>query len=362
MTSGLEGVVAAETVLSHVDGENGRLIIRGRELDDIAGKISFEEVCALLWEGLAEPDLPEKDLREVLGTARVAVWPLAQKVFTLCRETPALSLIEGLRLGLSALSDQDKLPHHLLVTAMVPVMTAGLIRIRKGQEPVAPDEALSHAADFLAMMTARPPKRLQAHALDTYLSAVCDHGLNASTFTARVIASTQAGMISSVIGGLCALKGPLHGGAPGPVLDMLDEIGDEKGIRPWLERQLDQGERLMGFGHRIYKVRDPRADVLKGAVRLLSGDDNNRIALAEKVEQVALEVLAERKPGRRLETNVEFYTALLLEALSIPREAFTPVFAIGRTAGWVAHVLEQEKVGRIIRPSSVYIGPEPLAA
>jgi citrate synthase len=187
---------------------------------------------------------------------------------------------------------------------------------------------------------------------------VSDHGLNASTFAARVIASTQAGTISAVIGALCALKGPLHGGAPGPVLDMLDEIGTADHAESYLREKVLAGDRLMGFGHRVYRVRDPRADVLKKAVIQLR-DGTNRIRFAEQVEQTALRVLAELKPGRRLDTNVEFYTALLLDAIGLPRESFTPVFAMGRVVGWTAHILEQEKSGRLIRPQSRYIGPMP---
>ncbi|MFL5136250.1 MAG: citrate/2-methylcitrate synthase, partial [Microvirga sp.] len=179
--------------------------------------------------------------------------------------------------------------------------------------------------------------------------------------TARVVASTQAGILSSVVAGLCALKGPLHGGAPGPVLDMLDAIGSLENADAWLDAAMARGERLMGFGHRIYRVRDPRADVLKAAVGGLKGKDN-RIAFAEAVEATALKVLERRKPGRRLDTNVEFYTAVLLDALGIPREGFTPLFAAGRTAGWVAHAIEQSRTGRIIRPQSRYVGAWPAQA
>jgi citrate synthase len=181
--------------------------------------------------------------------------------------------------------------------------------------------------------------------------------MNASTFTARVIASTRAGVVASVVGALCALKGPLHGGAPGPVLDMLDGIGAAENIGPWLQRALAEGDRLMGFGHRIYRVRDPRADVLKGVVARLRTGGDARLAFAEQVEREALAALAAHKPDRKLDTNVEFYTALLLEALGLPREAFTAVFAMGRVAGWTAHVYEQLKEGRLMRPQSVYVGP-----
>ncbi|HEY9217437.1 MAG TPA: citrate synthase, partial [Phenylobacterium sp.] len=201
--------------------------------------------------------------------------------------------------------------------------------------------------------------------LDTYLVTVCDHGLNASTFAARVIASTRAGLGSAVLGGISALKGPLHGGAPGPVIEMLDGIGTPENARAWIEAALDRGDRLMGFGHRIYKVRDPRADALKGAVRRLIGQSNyapGRLEFAEAVEAAALAILKERKPDRSLDTNVEFYTALMLEALAFPPSAFTCVFAMGRVAGWLAHAREQLAGGRLIRPQSVYVGPWPKAA
>ena len=202
----------------------------------------------------------------------------------------------------------------------------------------------------------------EAAALDAYLVTVSDHGLNASTFAARVVASTRAGLTSAALGGISALKGPLHGGAPGPVIEMLDEIGTPENARAWIEAELDSGERLMGFGHRIYRVRDPRADALKAAVRKLAGDSDalpGRLAFAEAVEAAALVILKERKPDRSLDTNVEFYTALLLEALAFPPAAFTCVFAMGRVAGWIAHAREQLAGGRLIRPQSRYVGPTP---
>ena len=194
--------------------------------------------------------------------------------------------------------------------------------------------------------------------LDAYLATVADHGFNASTFTARVVASTRAGLISSVLAALCALKGPLHGGAPGPVLDMFDEIGKPENAAAWLDDAFAKGTRLMGFGHRIYKVRDPRADVLKNTVATLP-QTAGRLAFAVEVEKSAIAALRRHKPGQRLDTNVEFYTALLLEALEVPRSAFTALFAVGRVAGWCAHIFEQEKGGRIIRPQSNYVGTRP---
>ena len=240
------------------------------------------------------------------------------------------------------------------------VFTPAVLRVAAGRAPVAPDPALSHAADILRMTRGQPASDAETQALDAYLVTVCDHGLNASTFAARVIASTRAGLTSAVLGGLSALKGPLHGGAPGPVIDMLDAIGTPENARPWIENALKRGDRLMGFGHRIYRVRDPRADALKTAVRKLTASSKTlpgRVAFAEAVETAALAILREHKPDRPLDTNVEFYTALLLEALGLPPASFTCVFAMGRTAGWIAHAREQLAGGKLIRPQSVYVGP-----
>ncbi|SCY90452.1 citrate synthase/methylcitrate synthase [Microvirga guangxiensis] len=354
MSIGLDDVIAAETILSHVDGEAGRLIIRGHDLEELAGRMSFEDTTAMLWDGLV-PDV--SDPGALFGEARERAF---RYLSPLARSLSGLSPVEGMRLLLSALPDSDEDPASLAVGASA-VAAAMAIRGAKGLGPVEPDASAGHAADLLRMIKDAPVDEARAMGLDTYLVTVIDHGLNASTFTARVVASTEAGLLSSVVAGLCALKGPLHGGAPGPVLDMLDAIGTIGNADSWLDDAMARGERLMGFGHRIYRVRDPRADVLKAAAARLKGN-NNRIAFAEAVEQTALNVLQRRKPGRRLDTNVEFYTAILLDALGVPREGFTPLFAAGRTAGWVAHALEQESVGRIIRPQSRYVGPWPAQA
>lgn len=352
---GLDGVIAAHTVLSHVDGEAGRLILRGFELDQLAGW-SFEAALALLWRDLAPENLEEGAVRARLGAARVAVFA---RVKGLLPETDDLSEVEALRLMLSALPDAEAESHHVVAVAAVPVFAAAIARRKKGLAAIAPDPEAWQSEDFLRMLTGERPAPEKVRALDSYLVTVADHGLNASTFAARVIASTKAGLFSSVIGGLCALKGPLHGGAPGPVLDMLDAIGSRENIVNWLTATLARGDRLMGFGHRIYRVRDPRADALKRAVAELK-DHGGRIRFAEAVEKEALALLAAKKPLRPLETNVEFFTALILEAVGFPRASFTNVFAAGRMAGWTAHVLEQEKLGRLIRPQSRYTGPQPV--
>ena len=355
MTIGLDDVVAAETSLSHVDGAAGRLIIAGHDLEELAGRVGFEDVVAMLWDGLV-PDVasdPKALLSEARQRAYAHLVPLAPQL-------AGLTPVEGMRLLLASLPDAER-DHAALAVGAAGVAAAMAVRGARGLAPVAPDSLLGHAEDILRMIRGAPVSRDEARGLDTYLVTVIDHGLNASTFTARVVASTQAGILSSVVAGLCALKGPLHGGAPGPVLDMLDAIGSIDHAEAWLDDAIGRGERLMGFGHRIYKVRDPRADVLMAAVGRLKGK-SNRIAFAEAVEATALTVLERRKPGRRLDTNVEFYTAILLDSLSVPREGFTPLFAAGRSAGWVAHAIEQTRTGRIIRPQSRYVGAWPAEA
>jgi citrate synthase len=355
MTIGLDDVVAAETMLSHVDGEAGRLIIRGHDLEELAGHVSYEEAVASLWEGLVPNISP--DPRGLLGSARERAFA---RLAPLAPHLSGLTPVEGMRLLLAGLPDAEG-DHAALAVGGAAVAAAMAIRASQNLPAVAPDASAGHAADILRMLRDAPVDESEAKGLDTYLVTVIDHGLNASTFAARVVASTEAGLLSAVVAGLCALKGPLHGGAPGPVLDMLDQIGTPENAEAWLDAAIVRGERLMGFGHRIYRVRDPRADVLKAAVERLKGK-SNRIAFAEAVERTALQVLERRKPGRRLDTNVEFYTAVLLDALGIPREGFTPLFAAGRSAGWAAHAIEQLGTGRIIRPQSRYVGPWPAQA
>jgi citrate synthase len=355
--SGLEGVVAAETVLSEVDGEAGRLVLRGHRLQDIAGRRGVEWLIAELWRGFVPGNLSEPSLRRELAAMRVAVF---DDILPLLPRAVRLAPIEALRLLLAAVPDDaPDLP--LRLTATVAVGLAAVLRGRAGAAPVRPDGGLGHAADLLRMLRGAPAAAAEIAALETYLLTAMDHGLNASTFTARVVASTAAGLASSVTAALCALKGPLHGGAPGPVIDMLDEIGTPENAEAWLDAAVLRGDRLMGFGHRVYRVTDPRSDVVKRAVEAL-GRDQGRIRFAEHIERAALAVLAKRKPARSLQTNLEFYTALLLEALEVPRDAFTGVFAVARVAGWVAHALEQGEAARLIRPQSVYVGPLAEAA
>lgn len=360
MSSGLEGVVAADTVMSEVDGHQGRLVIRGASLEQLAGHVAFPTLVHRLWDGFV-PDLPAPEaFGRALGDARAEAF----ETWTYDERVLALPPLEAVRAFTARLADGDDVGTALRLLAAPAVFTPAVLRAQAGLPVLPPDRGLGHAQDVLRMSGA-PDGPATSTALDTYLVTVADHGLNASTFAARVVASTRAGLTSAVLAGVSALKGPLHGGAPGPVIEMLDEIGGPEHATAWLEHAVANGDRLMGFGHRIYRVRDPRADALKLAVRRLAdagAGAAGRLAYAEAVERAALDVLRRRKPDRRLETNVEFYTALLLEALGFTPAAFTCVFAMGRTAGWIAHAREQVASGRLIRPESKYVGPAPNQA
>lgn len=364
-SNGFDDVVAAHTALSEVDGEQGRLVIAGQPLHALAGRVPFEGVMARLFAGQFEASLEgpsagaggRPPAADALGQARRQAFEAMPLQAATWRHLPA---VDAQRALLAHLPDDTSLPAALRLAAGSAVALAAWVRVHAGHEPLPPQPEAGHAADLLRM-AGLPAGAAPALALDTYLVTVSDHGLNASTFAARVVASTQAGLASSVLAGLGALKGPLHGGAPGPVLDMLDAIGTPDAAGPWLEAALQRGERLMGFGHRIYRTRDPRADALMAALSALAeaphaGGRGGRLALAQAVEAAALAALARRQPGRTLATNVEFYTALLLDTLGFERSTFTAVFACGRVLGWLAHAREQARCGRLIRPQSRYVG------
>lgn len=359
---GLEGIIAAETRLSHVDGEAGRLIIAGYALEDLAPHASFEEVVFLLWQDRLPTAAELEQLRQALAARRA----LPEPTLTLLRAAAAAGLpaMDALRLAIDSLAISlgaaDLQEQALRLVAAAPTIVAAYWRLRQGLPPLAPTATLSHAANYLFMLDGVAPSAERVRALETYLNTVADHGLNASTFTARVIISTASDLVSAITGAIGALKGPLHGGAPGPALETVFEIGTPERAEAVLRAKLAAGERLMGFGHRVYRVRDPRADVLQAAAERLyaTAGDQQLYALARHVENVALALLAEHKPGRRLQTNVEFYTALLLHGLGLDQELFSPTFAVSRLAGWTAHCFEQHAHNRIIRPASAYVGPQ----
>jgi citrate synthase len=358
---GLDGVIAAETRLSHVDGDGGRLVLAGFDVEGLAGSASFEEACGLLWSGRRPDDHGRAELAAALGAARVRAHEGRAR---LGGALNARVGADAIRAALAQMEGEGGAePSAAEVTGALAVHAAAWERTRRGLSPVPPDPSLSHAGDYLRMLGADANDAAVA-ALDTYLVTVSDHGMNASTFAARVVASTGSDLVSAVVAAVGALKGPLHGGAPGPVLDMLDAIAQPARARSWLAAELSAGRRIMGMGHRIYRVRDPRAAVLESAIERLERSATtarvrNRLELARAVEAAAGALLRERHPDRALCANVEFYTAVLLDALGIDRALFTATFAVGRVAGWCAHVVEQRTGGRLMRPDSRYIGHLP---
>ncbi len=364
--SGLEGVVVAETELSDVNGELGRLIIGGYDVEELVGQASFEQICLLLWRGIAIGDdaAALAALKAELGAARVAAFAKLEHLGDALFQRDGM---DALRAGLAHLSLEEAATSaytdDAFLTGATAVFAAAWSRRQRGLAAIAPDPQLDHAADYLRMVRGQVAAADLSNALGSYLVTVSDHGLNASTFAARVVASTGSDLVSAVVAAIGALKGPLHGGAPGPVLDMLDAIGGPEHATAWLEAELLAGRRIMGMGHRIYRVRDPRALVLERAMGGLlsasaagSAASGARLPLARAVEQAALGVLRTRYPNRPLHANVEFYTAVLLDALELPRTLFSSTFAVGRVAGWCAHVREQRAIGRLIRPASRYAG------
>ncbi len=368
---GLDGVVAAQTRMSHVDGQNGVLIIGGYELKELAGKVTFEEAAHLLWKGR----LPSKEEKDELTRAIATQRALPVNTLEVVREAAKKGAppIDALRMACATLSLDLRNPNDIspgadfdnakMLVARFPTIVAAHTRFVAGQEPIAPRADLSLAGNFLYMVFGREPDPIAAKALDTYWVTVIDHGMNASTFAARVIASTRSDMVSAITGAIGALKGPLHGGAPGPVLDMLLDIKSVDNAEPWVRNELAAGRRIMGFGHRVYKVRDPRAEVLSAVAEEMGGavlHDKHLFDLAREVERTVLRVLDDVKPGRNLKTNVEFYTALVLQSLGLQPSTFVAMFACGRCAGWAAHVIEQHAEDHLIRPMSEYIGPRGL--
>jgi citrate synthase len=363
VASGLEGVLVAETRLSEVDGERGRLILAGHEIEELALASTFEDALFLLFKGALPTPAQRDEVRQLLGAARVKAHAKLGQI------GDALINVDGmdaLRAGVAHFreADGDALAAAAELAGATAVVAAAWSRTQTGGSPIAPDSSLSHAADYLRLVRGAPADAARVEALDAYLVTVADHGMNASTFASRVVASTGSDLVSAVVAGIGALKGPLHGGAPGPVLDMLDKIGDPAKAEAWIEGELAAKRRIMGMGHRIYRVRDPRAAVLERAATRLEakGVTTPNLALARAVERAADGVLSRRYPDRPLRANVEFYTAVVLDAVGLPRALFSPTFAVSRVAGWCAHVAEQRATGRLIRPASRYIGPMPASA
>jgi len=357
---GLEGVTVAETRLSYIDGEAGELLIGGYPVEELAPNATYEESVFLqLYDRL--PDADERAAFRADLAARRGIDEDVRSVLrrAAAEEKPAM---DALRMGAAAANlgqdDADPEEHARRVIAVFPTIVATYWRYRQGADPVEPREDLRHAANYLYMLAGEEASDAAVRGLETYLNSVVDHGLNASTFSARVVVSTESDLVSAATAAVGTLKGPLHGGAPGPALEMLREVHESGDPEGYVREKLDAGERLMGFGHRVYRTRDPRAGVLEAAAERFYGADGDTdfFGTVRSFEDIAVNLLAEHKPGRTLETNVEFYTAVLLDGVDVPKELFTTTFAISRVGGWMAHALEQREDNRLIRPVSRYVG------
>ncbi|OPG06875.1 citrate synthase/methylcitrate synthase [Streptomyces sp. GKU 895] len=363
---GLAGVVVTDTEIGDVRGIEGFYHYRQYSAVELAQTRSFEDV----WHLLVHGELPDTARSAAFTAETAALRRLPEGVRAalpaIAMASAASGPLAGMRTGLSLLGaaqgfrpvydiDADRRRRDAIAaTAAVPTLLTALHRLGRGLEPVEPREDLSYAANYLYMLTGSEPELRQARAIEQYLISTIDHGFNASTFTARVITSTGADVAACLVGAVGALSGPLHGGAPSRALDTLDAIGTPDGIDPWIRERVLAGERIMGFGHAIYRTEDPRSRMLR---EIAEGFGGPRVAFAVEVERQVEAILAELKPGRELHTNVEFYAGVVMELCGLPREMFTPTFAAGRVVGWSANILEQAEDSKIIRPVARYVGP-----
>ena len=363
---GLKGVIVTDTTVGDVRGLEGFYHYRQYSAVELAEQRPLEDVWFLLFER----HLPDAAERERFATEIQPLRIIPAEVFAVL---PAIARagggpLDGFRTALSLfaanrgmrpvidISPAQRRQDALALCAVTPTLLTALHRLAHGLEPVTPDPDLAYAPNYLQMMTGAAPEPQLARAIEQYLVSAVDHGFNASTFTARVIASTGADVGAAVVGAIGALSGPLHGGAPSRALDLLDEIGTPDRADEVIHRHIDAGEVIMGFGHPVYRGDDPRSLMLRDVARRLGGD---QVELAQLVEARVIELLDELKPDRKLRTNVEFYAGVVMERCGVPRSMFTPTFASSRVIGWTANILEQADDNKIIRPSARYVGPPP---
>jgi citrate synthase len=362
---GLEGVVVAETTVGDVRGQEGFFHYRQYSAVDLAETRSLEDVWHLLFRGALPDASGSRSFSDLVGSRRAmppglqALLPArAQRGAPLDVLRTAVSVLAA-ELGWRPTHDigaEELYDQALGLCAVVPTILAAAHRLRQGLEPIAPRPDLGFAANYLAMLTGTDPSPQHARAIEQYMILTIDHGFNASTFTARVVTSTGADLGAAIVAAIGALSGPLHGGAPSRALDMLDAIGTADRAKAFIRRAVEGGERIMGFGHRVYKTDDPRSLLLRSVSAQLGGP---LVEFSQAVERTTVAVLADLKPGRQLYTNVEFYAGVVMHTCGIPREMFTPTFAAGRTIGWSTHVMEQASHNRLIRPAARYVGPPP---
>jgi citrate synthase len=357
VAKGLEGVVVDTSGICLIDGNAGRLIYRGYDIHDLVSNLSFEEAAYLVWNGNLPNQTQLNDLKKILEQER----PIPAHLTTAIRNLPTSSdTLDVLRTAISTVGTgipltRPDMSKAIAITAKIPTINAAFNRIRRGEEPIEPRPGLGHAANYLYMLTGKDPDPIKTDALNKYFIALADHGMNSSTFAARVVASTWSDMYSAITAAIGALKGPLHGGAPAPVLKMLQDIGKPERAEEWIRGELKAGRRLMGFGHRVYRTTDPRAEILREVASVTAEKD--LFALARQVEKTGNRVLQEYRPERRLYTNVEFYSAVVMHSVGLPPDLFTSTFAASRSVGWTANVLEQVANNRLIRPEIEYTGP-----
>ena len=366
---GLAGVEVTDTEIGDVLGEEGFYHYRGLSAVDLATTRSFEEVWHLLAVGHLPTDAEIESFLRRVGPLRVLPAVVSDVLPAICAATSeplqvlrtALSLW-GSTSGQRPLYDSpeaERLQSALAVASVTPTIVAAAHRLQKGLEPLDPDPALGLAEDYLRMVTGRVPEPRDARAVESYLVSTMDHGFNASTFTARVVASTGADLAACVVAALGSFSGPKHGGAPSRALEALDEIGSADRAEGYVRDHLLRGERIMGFGHAVYRTRDPRSEMLRGIAQRY---DHPLVDLAVQVEEIFERTLAELKPGRELHANVEFYAGVVMKVAGLEPAMFTPTFCVARMVGWTANILEQARDTKIIRPSARYIGPSPAPA
>jgi citrate synthase len=365
---GLAGVAVAETTVGDVRGEEGFYHYRQYDACELARTSSFEAVWQLLIDGalptgesdgaaFAAEVAARRTLPAALAPVIVGLAPLGAPDAELRSAIAALGAALGLR-PIGDLSPADRRADAIAVAAALPTATAALYRRRRGEQPVPPDPSLPVVADFLRQLHGTDPDPVAVRALEQYLISTIDHGFNASTFTARVVASTAADTGAAVVAAMGALSGPRHGGAPSRVLDLFDAVGTPDRVAAYVRAEMDAGRRIPGFGHAVYRTNDPRSQLLQEAATRIGGP---RAELAGQVEGIVVAELARRYPERRLVTNVEFWASVVLEQAGVPRPLFTSTFAVARVVGWTANILEQADDSKIIRPAARYIGPEPVA-
>lgn len=363
---GLAGVVVTDTEIGDVLGDEGYYHYRGRSAVDLATRHTFEEAWHLLVVGHLPTEGELAAFRDRVARLRHLPGAVAAVLPAVCRATDdrlqilrtTLSLWGG-AVGLRPLYDGDedeRLDAALALAAVTPTILAAAHRLQRGLQPIEPDPSLGHAADYVRMVTGTVPEDRDVRAVETYLVSTMDHGFNASTFTARVVASTGADLAACAVAAIGSFSGPLHGGAPSRALEALDEIGTVDRAEPWLRARISAGERVMGFGHAVYRTRDPRSELLKAVA---SGYDDPLVDLALAVEDVFERTLAELKPGRELHANVEYYAGVVMRLAGLESSMFTPTFCVARMVGWSANVLEQARDTKIIRPAARYVGPTP---